>query len=90
MAAWSDSGFARSFWPSGTLAPAYQHIKAGTLRGLAVTGTKRWKDLPEIPEDVREDLVFVPVESMDQVLEFALDRPAPAPSSKRPDDDHEL
>jgi len=34
---------------SGTLPPAHQHIKAGTLRGLAVTGTKRWHDLPEIP-----------------------------------------
>jgi len=34
---------------SGVLAPAHQHIKAGTIRGLAVTGTKRWHDLPEIP-----------------------------------------
>lgn len=34
---------------SGTLPPAQQHIKAGTLRGLAVTGTKRWHDLPDIP-----------------------------------------
>jgi tripartite-type tricarboxylate transporter receptor subunit TctC len=34
---------------SGTLAPAHQHIKSGALRGLAVTSTKRWHDLPEIP-----------------------------------------
>jgi tripartite-type tricarboxylate transporter receptor subunit TctC len=34
---------------SGTLAPAHQHIKSGALRGLAVTTTKRWHDLPEIP-----------------------------------------
>jgi tripartite-type tricarboxylate transporter receptor subunit TctC len=34
---------------SGVLAPAHPHIKAGTLRGLAVTGEKRWHDLPEIP-----------------------------------------
>src|SRR5262244_529531 len=34
---------------SGTLPPAQQHIKAGTLRGLALTGTTRWQDLPEIP-----------------------------------------
>jgi tripartite-type tricarboxylate transporter receptor subunit TctC len=34
---------------SGTLAPVHQHIKSGTLRGLAVTTTKRWHDLPEIP-----------------------------------------
>jgi tripartite-type tricarboxylate transporter receptor subunit TctC len=34
---------------SGTLAPVHQHIKSGTVRGLAVTTTKRWHDLPEIP-----------------------------------------
>src|SRR5262249_27869532 len=34
---------------SGTLAPAQQHIKSGALRALAVTTTKRWHDLPEIP-----------------------------------------
>ena len=33
------------------------------------------KDLAEMPEDVREGLEFVPVESMDQVLERALERP---------------
>jgi len=46
---------------SGTLAPAHQHIKAGTVRGLAVTGTKRWHDLPEIPtmiESGYQDFVF--------------------------------
>ncbi|TMQ69082.1 MAG: endopeptidase La, partial [Candidatus Eisenbacteria bacterium] len=43
------------------------------------------KDLAEIPEDVRENLEFILVETMDQVLEHALDRaptgearPAPA------------
>ncbi|HUK62168.1 MAG TPA: S16 family serine protease, partial [Dongiaceae bacterium] len=35
------------------------------------------KDLSEIPEDVRQDLEFVRVENMDQVLDLALDRPAP-------------
>jgi tripartite-type tricarboxylate transporter receptor subunit TctC len=34
---------------SGVLAPAHPHIKAGTIRGLAVTGRSRWHDLPEIP-----------------------------------------
>src|SRR4029077_3972390 len=34
---------------SGTLAPAHPQIKAGTLKGLAVTGTSRWHDLPAIP-----------------------------------------
>src|SRR5437588_12622896 len=34
---------------SGVLAPAHPHIKAGTIKGLAVTGRTRWHDLPEIP-----------------------------------------
>jgi ATP-dependent Lon protease len=36
------------------------------------------KDLSEVPAEVRADLTFVPVETMDQVLEHALDR-TPAP-----------
>jgi ATP-dependent Lon protease len=48
------------------------------------------KDLSEVPEAVREDLEFVLVESMDQVLEHALDRPLPGASPKaattRPDE----
>jgi tripartite-type tricarboxylate transporter receptor subunit TctC len=46
---------------SGTLAPAYSQIKAGAIRGLAVTGEKRWHDLPEIPtmiESGYKDFVF--------------------------------
>jgi tripartite-type tricarboxylate transporter receptor subunit TctC len=46
---------------SGTLAPAHPQIKAGTLKGLAVTGTSRWHDLPEIPtmlEAGYKDFVF--------------------------------
>jgi tripartite-type tricarboxylate transporter receptor subunit TctC len=46
---------------SGTLAPAHPHIKAGTIKGLAVTGEKRWHDLPDIPtmiESGYEDFVF--------------------------------
>lgn len=34
---------------SGALPAMHPHIKAGTLRGLAVTGEKRWFDLPDIP-----------------------------------------
>jgi ATP-dependent Lon protease len=45
------------------------------------------KDLTEIPEEVRAELEFVRVENMDQVLELALDRPAPAVKPSRPDDD---
>jgi len=34
---------------SGSLPPAAAHIKAGTLRCLAVTGENRWPDLPDVP-----------------------------------------
>jgi tripartite-type tricarboxylate transporter receptor subunit TctC len=34
---------------SGSLPPAAPHIKAGTLRCLAVTGETRWPDLPDVP-----------------------------------------
>jgi len=46
---------------SGVLAPAHPHIQAGTLKGLAVTGEKRWHDLPDIPTMVEAgypDFVF--------------------------------
>ncbi len=33
----------------GVLAPAHPHIKAGNVIGLAVTGSQRWPDLPEVP-----------------------------------------
>ncbi len=46
---------------SGVLAPAHPHIKAGAIKGLAVTGDARWHDLPEIPtmlEAGYKDFVF--------------------------------
>jgi tripartite-type tricarboxylate transporter receptor subunit TctC len=46
---------------SGALPPALQHIKAGTLRCLAVTGETRWPDLPDVPtmqEAGYKDFVF--------------------------------
>jgi tripartite-type tricarboxylate transporter receptor subunit TctC len=46
---------------SGSLGPAFPHIKAGTLRCLAVCGTARWPDLPDVPtmeESGFKDFVF--------------------------------
>lgn len=46
---------------SGVLAPAHPQIKAGNIHGLAVTGTSRWHDLPEIPTMIEagyKDFVF--------------------------------
>jgi tripartite-type tricarboxylate transporter receptor subunit TctC len=46
---------------SGSLPPAVPHIKAGTLRCLAVTGESRWPDLPNVPtmqEAGYKDFVF--------------------------------
>jgi tripartite-type tricarboxylate transporter receptor subunit TctC len=46
---------------SGVLAPAHPQIKAGNIKGLAVTGATRWHDLPEIPtmlESGYPDFVF--------------------------------
>jgi tripartite-type tricarboxylate transporter receptor subunit TctC len=46
---------------SGVLAPAHPQIKAGNVKGLAVTGTARWHDLPDIPtmlESGYDDFVF--------------------------------
>ncbi len=46
---------------SGVLAPAHPQIKAGNVKGLAVTGRTRWHDLPDIPTMIESgypDFVF--------------------------------
>ena len=46
---------------SSSLPPANPHIKAGTLRCLAVAGESRWPDLPDVPtmqEAGYKDFVF--------------------------------
>ena len=46
---------------SGSLPPAAPHIRAGTLRCLAVTGEARWPDMPDVPtmqEAGYKDFVF--------------------------------
>jgi tripartite-type tricarboxylate transporter receptor subunit TctC len=46
---------------SGSLPPAAPHIKAGTLRCLAVTGETRWPEMPDVPtmtESGYKDFVF--------------------------------
>jgi len=43
------------------------------------------KDLAELPEDLKADLEFILVDTMDQVLEAALERPLPAlPEGSKP------
>jgi tripartite-type tricarboxylate transporter receptor subunit TctC len=46
---------------SGSLPPAAPHIKAGSMRCLAVTGETRWPELPDVPtmqEAGYKDFVF--------------------------------
>jgi tripartite-type tricarboxylate transporter receptor subunit TctC len=46
---------------SGSVAPSEPHIKAGTLRGLAICSQARWPDLPEVPTMIESgypDFVF--------------------------------
>jgi tripartite-type tricarboxylate transporter receptor subunit TctC len=62
---------------SGSLPPAAPHIKAGTLRCLAVTGETRWRDMPDVPTMVEEgyqDFVF----ATDMVLLAPSQTPAEA------------
>ena len=56
--------------------------RAGVRTVLVPRGNE--KDLGEVPDEVRADLEFVIVETMDQVLEHALDRGGPAAEAVLP------
>jgi tripartite-type tricarboxylate transporter receptor subunit TctC len=46
---------------SGSLGPAMPHIKAGAMRGLAISGEARWPELPDVPtmeESGYKDFIF--------------------------------
>jgi ATP-dependent Lon protease len=62
--------------------------RAGVRTVLLPRGNE--KDLSEVPEEVRADLAFISVDTMDEVLEHALDRtpevPAAAPAEALPQD----
>ena len=59
-------------------------LRAGIVTLLVPRANE--KDLPEIPEDVRRVLKFVPVDTMDEVLEHALER-VPGREPAAPDDE---
>jgi tripartite-type tricarboxylate transporter receptor subunit TctC len=62
---------------SGSLPPALPHIKAGTLRCLAVSGDTRWPDLPDVP--TMEEAGY-------QNFVFAVDCVLLAPAKTPPED----
>jgi tripartite-type tricarboxylate transporter receptor subunit TctC len=62
---------------SGSLAPALPHIKAGTLRCLAVSAKDRWPALPEVP--TMEDAGY-------KDFAFAVDCVLMAPAKVPPED----
>ena len=41
------------------------------------------KDLPDVPEEAKQKLKFVPVENVDEVLAIALEKNEPTPASKK-------
>jgi len=41
------------------------------------------KDLPDVPEEAKQKLKFVPVENVDEVLAIALEKNAPTPASQK-------
>jgi ATP-dependent Lon protease len=67
-----------------------REVGRGAARGIVtlLVPARNEKDLPEIPEDVRRVLKFVPVDTMDEVLEHALER-VPGREPAAPDDEPE-
>src|ERR1044071_1789098 len=58
----------------GVLPPAMGHIQAGSLRAIAVTGTKRFSQLPDVPTAAESGLP-----GFDSVLHYGLIAPAGTP-----------
>jgi len=54
--------------------------RAGVRVVLVPRGNE--KDLSEVPEEVRADLTLIPVETMDEVLEHALERQPEEPAAR--------
>ena len=77
----SDRSLALALGTSTVLIPAR---RAGMKTVLVPKSNA--KDLAELPEEVRNDLTFIQVETMDEVLEHALDRTTPKLPDPRPDD----
>ncbi len=67
-----------SVLPIGGLTEKAVAARRAGLKTIVIPAANA-KDLEEIPEDVRADLEFVPIETMDQVLGIALQRPVAIP-----------
>jgi ATP-dependent Lon protease len=68
----------------GLVEKAVAARRAGARIVLIPRGNE--KDLVEVPEEVRDSLTFIPVDTIDEVLEHALDKPATGDPTRTPSD----
>jgi ATP-dependent Lon protease len=66
--------------PIGGLKEKVMAAKLAGVERVVLPGLNR-RDLPEVPESIREGIELIFVDHMDEVLELALKPPAPAPDS---------